>query len=166
MLEKNTIKKNKISHRWELNQSQNAQQYTPVFCHQGTPSVLLINDGGTHLIVGLTIYFMCLSLSKLHPPFIIPNGDDLNPKIGESQHYKALCTSPGTALFLYLNRKCRRNAISLYKSLTLSLFVKVMSFSRASQVTLTEFLDMEHQETSVDIRKSLIRIKRKLKQKK
>ena len=37
------------------------------------------NGGGTHLIVRPTIYFMCPSLSKLHPPFIIPNGDDFYP---------------------------------------------------------------------------------------
>jgi len=39
----------------------------------------VINDGGIHLVVGPTIYFLCLYLSKLYLPFILSNGDDLNP---------------------------------------------------------------------------------------
>ena len=38
-----------------------------------------IDDCGTHLIVEPTIYFMCLSLSKLHTSFIMSNGDDIYP---------------------------------------------------------------------------------------
>ena len=38
----------------------------------------VINNGGTHLIKIYTISFLCLSLSKLYPQFILTNGDDLN----------------------------------------------------------------------------------------
>jgi len=36
----------------------------------------IINDGGTHLVVGPTSYFFCVSLSKWHLPFIFINGED------------------------------------------------------------------------------------------
>jgi len=49
-------------------------------CRDERPIIAnIINDGVTHLVVGPTIYFLCLSLSKLQTPFILPNGEDLNP---------------------------------------------------------------------------------------
>lgn len=43
-----------------------------------------MNDGGTHLMIGPTTYFLCLSLSKLQQMEKVINGEDLDPVL--SQH--------------------------------------------------------------------------------
>jgi len=48
----------------------------------------IINDDGTHLVVGPVVYFMCLSFSNFHTIFILSNGDDRYPRLFVTRDFK------------------------------------------------------------------------------